>query len=255
MGAENIVSGFRTCGIYPLNPAALPVDAFLPNSVYTVTQLMADRALFQLVADNEIPVGDNAEVIAEVMQDENAEGITQGAINVVDDIPIISQLNLLSEFETTLNNEQLKGYKFCYEQNIALPDKIFEHYKTQHDASQMHMPEADGVMSDQDLLNITCDDNGDCYLTASELEGLLSEDFSAVKSPVSSDGVQLVIQQSKSAATHAPNSDFPVYQPPTAAPGPSTSKAGCHFPIKQVCYFYIIKNNCRSLSVLNHFSC
>jgi len=34
--AENITSGFRACGIYPFNPAQVPQEAFIPNTLYVV---------------------------------------------------------------------------------------------------------------------------------------------------------------------------------------------------------------------------
>jgi len=33
---ENIKSGFRACGIYPFNPAQIPQEAYLPNTLYVV---------------------------------------------------------------------------------------------------------------------------------------------------------------------------------------------------------------------------
>jgi len=34
MTTENITSGFRACGIYPLNAAQVPEEAYLPSSLY-----------------------------------------------------------------------------------------------------------------------------------------------------------------------------------------------------------------------------
>ncbi|XP_062596590.1 uncharacterized protein LOC134258049 [Saccostrea cucullata] len=36
--AENIVSGFRACGIYPFDPQAIPESAYLPSSAYDIPQ-------------------------------------------------------------------------------------------------------------------------------------------------------------------------------------------------------------------------
>lgn len=36
--SENIVSGFRACGIYPFNPHAIPISAYLPSLASDVSQ-------------------------------------------------------------------------------------------------------------------------------------------------------------------------------------------------------------------------
>jgi hypothetical protein len=36
----NITSGFKACGIYPFNPLAIPHEAYMPNYMYTVEQIM-----------------------------------------------------------------------------------------------------------------------------------------------------------------------------------------------------------------------
>ena len=56
MTADNIKSGFRACGIHPFNLTKLPDDAYLPNSVYTVSHLMANSELLDTIDDNELPV-------------------------------------------------------------------------------------------------------------------------------------------------------------------------------------------------------
>lgn len=39
---ENIQSGFRACGIYPLNPHAIPTSAYLPSSAYETSMPVAE---------------------------------------------------------------------------------------------------------------------------------------------------------------------------------------------------------------------
>ena len=58
MIADNIKSEFRACGIYPFNPTELPGDAYLPNSVYTVSYLMTNRELLGTINNDELPVPD-----------------------------------------------------------------------------------------------------------------------------------------------------------------------------------------------------
>ncbi len=53
--ADNIKSGFRACGIHPFNPTELPDDAYLLNSVYTVSHLMANRELLDTITTMSCP--------------------------------------------------------------------------------------------------------------------------------------------------------------------------------------------------------
>lgn len=46
---ENIKSGFRACGIFPFNPAQIPQEAYLPNTLYirdnTTTDTVSDTVV------------------------------------------------------------------------------------------------------------------------------------------------------------------------------------------------------------------
>jgi len=42
MTPANISSGFKSCGIYPFDPLAIPLDAYLPNYLHTVEEIMAN---------------------------------------------------------------------------------------------------------------------------------------------------------------------------------------------------------------------
>jgi len=44
--ADNIKSGFRACGIYPVNPAQIPWEAYLPNTLFAVDTISADMPKF-----------------------------------------------------------------------------------------------------------------------------------------------------------------------------------------------------------------
>ena len=65
MAAKNIRSGFRACGIFPLNPDKIPAEAYMPNSAYSVTQLLTNRELLNITADEQIPLDNEMENIAE----------------------------------------------------------------------------------------------------------------------------------------------------------------------------------------------
>ena len=42
---SNIQAGFKTCGIFPYNPAAVPQEAYLPNYMYSVEALLKNPVL------------------------------------------------------------------------------------------------------------------------------------------------------------------------------------------------------------------
>ena len=45
MTESNIKAGFQACGIFPFNPSAIPKEAFMPNSLYSLEQLMQNPDL------------------------------------------------------------------------------------------------------------------------------------------------------------------------------------------------------------------
>jgi len=45
---SNIKAGFKACGIHPFNPSAVPKEAYMPNSLYSVEQLVENPSLTSL---------------------------------------------------------------------------------------------------------------------------------------------------------------------------------------------------------------
>jgi len=43
--SSDITAGFEACGIFPLNPAAVPREAYKPNSLYTINELLQNPDL------------------------------------------------------------------------------------------------------------------------------------------------------------------------------------------------------------------
>ena len=44
---RNIVAGFKACGIIPYSPETIPQEAFMPNSIYTLHELVANQPLME----------------------------------------------------------------------------------------------------------------------------------------------------------------------------------------------------------------
>ena len=51
---SNILSRFRACGIHPLNPGAVPSEAYLTNSMYTVQQIISQDVSSQTSSEYNI---------------------------------------------------------------------------------------------------------------------------------------------------------------------------------------------------------
>jgi len=45
MTESNIRAGFKACGVFPFNPSAVPKEAYMPNSLYSVEQLVQNPDL------------------------------------------------------------------------------------------------------------------------------------------------------------------------------------------------------------------
>ena len=165
MTQDNIKSGFRACGIYPFNPAAIPDEAYMPNAVYTVTHLMANRELLNTTADEQLPVEQEV-IVAETQAvsnmhiDEQVHDLTNMHTDeqvfdlndylsndstvvaaIMHAIPPENALNLLL---SNISKEQLQGYCYCYDNKIPLPDAIFKLWKCLKDLVQQ-----DGIFQDQ----------------------------------------------------------------------------------------------------------
>ena len=126
MTLENIQSGFRTCGIFPFNPTAVPQNAYLPNSVYTVAHLVEDRELLDIIDGDQLPVeqeviteGEESIAAAAVAVDEVAQQIqathdfydylSPNPTVVADIMQAVPPKNALNALLTTISESQLAG--------------------------------------------------------------------------------------------------------------------------------------------------
>ena len=94
--AENITSGFRACGIYPFNPAQVPQEAFIPNSLYVVVDdnnTVTDKKDVSAHASDMTepqPLEPDFTAMVTTVQDQQVD---QSHTISVDDVSLISELD------------------------------------------------------------------------------------------------------------------------------------------------------------------
>jgi len=93
---ENIKSGFRACGIYPFNPAQVPQEAFIPNTLYVVVDdnsTMTDKNDVSAHTSDMTkpqPLQPDFEALAPTVQDQQAD--LSHTLSVAD-VSLISELD------------------------------------------------------------------------------------------------------------------------------------------------------------------
>ena len=174
MTAENIRSGFRACGIFPLNPDEIPAEAYMPNSTYSVTQLLTNRELLNITADEQIPVDDEMEIIAkqeavaadysyaeEASVQFNLDNYLSADPTIMSVIKqAISPQNALNFILSQLTEQQMSSYIYCLDNNIPLPDSMFQLWKYLKNevAQQVAVDEALHVLDMNGSYHLTEDD-------------------------------------------------------------------------------------------------
>jgi len=73
MTGDNITSGFRACVIYPVNPAEIPQEAYLPNALFAVDTISAD------MTDDTVPVTVSASINDTADNESDIPGIVYAA--------------------------------------------------------------------------------------------------------------------------------------------------------------------------------
>ena len=84
LSVDNIISGFKACGIYPFNPDQIPQQAYAPSSLYVVEE---QEDVSQKTVETEVIVHDNttpAAVHVTEMQDAPAGENPSTTVKVVD---------------------------------------------------------------------------------------------------------------------------------------------------------------------------
>jgi hypothetical protein len=109
---KNIQSGFRSCGIHPFNPSAVPAEAYLPNALYTVETLMNNESLLANVTASDAP-GRTPLTSSAVDQSETVSGESTGEL-----------LNELHPTETEVRALHSKGEEKRAEVNSTVTSDI-----------------------------------------------------------------------------------------------------------------------------------
>ena len=132
MTPSNITSGFKSCGIYPFNPQAIPSDAYLPKYLHPVEDISA----ISTVDNISIPGADNDQGVENVLHNGTVEsliGIKENEnLNVhesaADSGLLINVNNVMTQdtsqclqiMETEMNPAQLTSYNYLFENGFDL---------------------------------------------------------------------------------------------------------------------------------------
>ncbi|XP_065670146.1 uncharacterized protein LOC136088915 [Hydra vulgaris] len=131
--AANIISGFRSCGIFPYNPSAVPSTAYLPNSVYSIQQLLdsndlLESSLHPIKTDTKITRSEYAieeEVDFKVKLINKPGNISESKI----DNNLINLDNNSLIWDTHLTHEQFTTFNFCIQNGYDILDLLYKLYK------------------------------------------------------------------------------------------------------------------------------
>jgi len=95
--ADNIMSGFRACGIHPFNPAQVPQEAFIPNTLYVVVDdnsTVTDKNDVSAQASDMTkpqPLQPDFGTLTPTVQDQQAD--LSHTLSVAADVSLISELD------------------------------------------------------------------------------------------------------------------------------------------------------------------
>ncbi|XP_065645531.1 uncharacterized protein LOC136076001 [Hydra vulgaris] len=131
--AANIISGFRSCGIFPYNPSAVPSITYLPNSAYSIQQLLdsndlLESSLHPIKTDTKITRLEYAieeEVDFEVELINKPGNMSESKI----DNNLINLDNNSLICDTHLTHEQFTTFNFCIQNDYDIPDPFYKLYK------------------------------------------------------------------------------------------------------------------------------
>ena len=155
MTESNIKSWFAVCGIYPFNPLAIPSEAFLPNYLYSIEQILTNPDAIEcpVVIDSTEIQNENIDIGNCINNGSSANTITLSAMESV----TTTSNNVRTEAESSkcvrnscnngvfaetawealkmgedgLEPDQLTTYKYLYIHGLdLLADKNFTMWKT-----------------------------------------------------------------------------------------------------------------------------
>jgi len=115
--AENIKSGFRACGIYPFNPAQVPQEAFIPNTLYIVVDnnsTVTDKNDVSTHASdmtNSQPLQPDFGALATTVQDQQAD--LSHTLSVAD-VSLINELDTSNLLQVSLAEVDVANIDISY---------------------------------------------------------------------------------------------------------------------------------------------
>ena len=138
LSKNNIISGFRSCGIYPYNPSAVPSIACLPNSVYSIQQLLDENDLLEsslqpMKTNTRITISENSneeEVDFEIESTTNIpKNMSEHEIGYNTDLVKLDNNTASLVWDTYLTHEQLTIFNCCIQNSYDIPDPLYKVYK------------------------------------------------------------------------------------------------------------------------------
>ena len=177
LSPNNIISGFRACGIYPFNPESVPTEAYLPNCMYSVQELVEKETLVLNGTALLTPVGEattktSTEILlstpglnnlsATVTMEEPSTS-TQNILNITDfaslDPEVVARAcatlsleTVLEMFERTLSKQQLHCFRYLYDKKYSLDqDETFSTWKKLKSLSEEQEQQAPSASEIMDL--------------------------------------------------------------------------------------------------------
>ena len=85
MTESNIKSGFAACGIYPFNPLTISSEAFLPNYLYSIEQILTNPDAIEcpVVIDSTEIQNENIDIGNRINNDSSTNTLTLSAMEAV----------------------------------------------------------------------------------------------------------------------------------------------------------------------------
>ena len=112
MTHANISSGFQSCGIFPFDPSAIPIEAYLPNYLYTVEDIMANPG----ITDDQQRTFVDALDVAGKDDDQILPNVVDGFVAVTP----LTPAEALEMFENELTTAQATTFNYIYSNGFQL---------------------------------------------------------------------------------------------------------------------------------------
>lgn len=125
MTVSNITAGFRSCGIFPFDPSAIPDRAYEPNYLYTVEQIMENPELGEQESGSSLP--GSGEMMGGVTGVIEQSVVNQPAVDTDNEhfinlpMVVLTPKEALELLEKQMTPEQLIAYNYLHANGFEVP--------------------------------------------------------------------------------------------------------------------------------------